>query len=85
MTDLWSDPTDDMPRLTGALYPGLTFAQFVRTIVYVALVFGAVLTAYWMGRTDERQTFKPICEGDSVSIRKVPTVWPRGPVAGARP
>ena len=58
---------------------------FGRITLFALLLFAAVPLAYWMGRTDERQMFSPICEGDPVSITVAPRYVPRGPVAGARP
>ena len=40
---------------------------FLRLSCYAMLLFGAILTAYWVGRTDERQTFAPICEAEPLT------------------
>ena len=83
MTDLW--PAPDMPpheRMTTRHSDALR--AFGRITLFALLLFAAVPLAYWVGRTDERQMFSPICEGsDSVTV--APRYVPRGPVAGARP
>ena len=81
MTDLWSDPTDDMPALAARLDRRLLAVIALALLAWILPLYVTARVSYAYGAS----TNAPLCEGDSVSIRKVPTVWPRGPVAGARP
>lgn len=53
-----------------------------------ALWCACLVLSFRAGYEYGASTTAPICAGDSLNpsgIHKVPTVWPRGPVAGARP
>ena len=72
MTDLWSDPTDDMPALAARvdrrllLGMGLAFAVWLGTIVAIARV------SYAYGAS----TNAPLCLGtDSITVKA--TRWPK--------
>ena len=81
MTRIFNDPTDDMPDLASRVDRRLLLGMGVAFAVWLGTFAVTAHVAYSYGAS----TTAPICEGDSVSLRKVPTVWPRGPVAGARP